>query len=116
VLSSRAALLAVCAFAVLAVPFGAAASSPAAGLAKQLKASMQAYYKKTGLKITTASCKIAASGSSARCNVRFAAPAARAVGVFVVSVTQTSRGEAQTKTLSVSCKDSKTGAKLKNCV
>ncbi len=77
---------------------------------------MQAYYKKAGLKITTATCKIAASGSSARCNVHFAAPAARAVGVFVVGVTETSSGEARTKTLSVSCKDSKTGAKLKNCV
>jgi hypothetical protein len=116
VLSVRAALVAVCAFAVLAVPLGAGATTPAAGLAKQLKASMQAYYKKSGLKITTASCKITADRSSARCNVHFAAPAARAVGVFVVRVTATSNGEAQTKTLSVSCRDSKTGAKLKNCI
>ncbi len=111
-----AALLAACACAALAVPLGAGAASPAAGLAKQLKASMQAYYKKAGLTITTASCKIAASRSSARCNVHFAAPAARVVGVFVVSVVETSSGEARTKTLSVSCKDSKTGAKLKSCL
>jgi hypothetical protein len=108
--------VAVCVFSALAVPFGAGATSPAAGLAKQLKASMQAYYKKAGLKITTATCKIAAGGSSARCNVHFAAPAARTVGVFVIGVTETSSGEARTKTLSVSCKDSKTGAKLNNCV
>jgi hypothetical protein len=115
-LSLRAALVAACAVGVLAVPFGAGATSPAAGLAKQLKASMQAYYKKAGLKLTTATCKIAANQESARCNVHFSAPAARAVGLFVVSVTETASGEAKTKTLSVTCKDSKTGAKLKNCV
>lgn len=106
----------MCVTAALVLPLAAGATSPAAGLAKQLKASMQAYYKKAGLKITTTSCKIAGNQESARCNVHFAAPAARAVGLFVVRVTETSAGEAKTKTLSVTCKDSKTGAKLKNCV
>ncbi|HWE82003.1 MAG TPA: hypothetical protein VG265_10155 [Gaiellaceae bacterium] len=94
---------------------GASAASPAAGLAKQLGSSMQAFYKTRvpGLKITTVSCKIASSGSSAACKAHFTIVKAQEIGVFGVNVTEKSTGAAQTKTVSVACHDSKTGKPVK---
>ena len=97
----------------LAVTATAAGATPAQGLAKELKASMQSYYAKSdpGLKFTTVTCKIASDRSSARCNAHFTVVSKHAAGVFVVSVTGGTGGSAQTKTLSVSCKDTRTGKK-----
>jgi hypothetical protein len=104
--------IAVAAGLLLIVTGVAGAVSPAVGLAKQLKGSMQSYYAKSDLKFTTVTCKIAANGSVANCQAHFTVAAKRAVGVFQVRVTQTASGTARTKTISVACKDSKTGAKV----
>jgi hypothetical protein len=105
--------LAAAGLAALATSATAGAVTPAAGLAKQLKASMQAYYEKgnPGLKITTVTCKIARNRTTARCNAHFKVASKHALGVFVVSVQGASGGSVTTKTLSVSCQDSRTGAK-----
>jgi hypothetical protein len=99
----------------LAASAAASATSPAAGLAKQLGSSMQSYYKShvPGLKITTVSCKIASTGSSAACKAHFTIVKAREIGVFGVNVTETAAGSAQTKTVSIACRDSKTGKSVK---
>jgi hypothetical protein len=111
----RAGAIALTAAAALAAGPPAGAATPAARLAKSLKTSMQAYYHKgtPGLKITTVTCKIAASGATARCHAHFTVKSERAVGVFQVAATiDRSTGGVRTRTLSVTCKDSKTGAKL----
>jgi hypothetical protein len=84
---------------------------PAQGLAAQLKASMTAYYAKSepGLELTTATCKIAADRTTARCEAHFTVIARHAAGVFVVAVT--GAGGGQVRTLSVSCTDTRTGKK-----
>jgi hypothetical protein len=89
-------------------------ATPAQGLAAQLKTSMTAYYRKSdpGLKFTTVTCKIAADRTAARCNARFTVVSKHAAGVFVVAVTGVAGGNVRTKTLSVSCKDTRTGKKL----
>jgi hypothetical protein len=92
----------------------ALALTPAQGLARRLKASMTSYYAKSdpGLKFTTVTCKIATDGTTARCNARFTVASKHAAGVFVVSVTGGAGGNVTTKTLSVSCKDTRTGKKI----
>jgi hypothetical protein len=87
--------------------------TPAAGVARQLKGQMQTYYTKAypGLKITTVTCKIARSGASATCKAHFAYVRQRTIGVFTIAVVG-SGGSAQTKTVAVSCTDTKTGKKL----
>ena len=109
----RVGALAVCVAAVLGPTGAASAASPAVGLAKQLKASMQAYYAKgnPGLKITTVTCTIAKDRTTARCNAHFTVVSKHAVGVFAVAIQGVGGGNATTKTLSVACKDSRTGAK-----
>jgi hypothetical protein len=89
-------------------------ATPAEGLAAQLKTSMTAYYRKSdpGLKFTTVTCKIASGRTSARCNAHFTVVSRHAAGVFVVAVTGAAGGNVRTKTLSVSCKDTRTGKKL----
>jgi hypothetical protein len=98
----------------LALTAGAAAQTPAQGLAKQLKASMVTYYAKTQprIRLTTVTCKISADQTSARCLAHFANTSRRAVGVFTVSVTEDNSGVAHTKTVGVACKDAKTGKKV----
>jgi hypothetical protein len=88
--------------------------TPAQGLARELKASMTSYYKKSdpGLKFTTVTCKISSDQTTARCNAHFTVVAKHASGVFVVAVTGGTGGNARTKTLSVSCKDTRTGKKI----
>jgi hypothetical protein len=98
--------------AALALSAAAAAVSPAVGLARQLKSSMQSYYAKSGLTFTTVTCTIAAARTTATCKAHFKAPAKQAVGIFTVKVTETTAGNAQTRTVAVTCKDSKTGAKV----
>jgi hypothetical protein len=90
------------------------AVTPAEGLARQLKASMASYYKKSdpGLKFTTVTCKIASDQTKARCNARFTVVSKHASGVFVVAVTGGVGGNVSTKTLSVSCEDTRTGTKI----
>ena len=90
------------------------ALTPAQGLARQLKASMTAYYRKSdpGLKLTTVTCKISSDRTTARCNAHFTVISKHADGVFVVAVTGGSGGNVSTKTLSVSCKDTRTGKKI----
>ena len=92
----------------------ALALTPAQGLARRLKASMTSYYAKSdpGLKFTTVTCKIATDGTTARCNARFTVVSKHASGVFVVAVTGGVGGNVSTKTLSVSCKDIRTGTKI----
>jgi hypothetical protein len=92
----------------------ALALTPAQGLARRLKASMTSYYAGSdpGLKFTTVTCKIATDGTTARCNARFAVASKNAAGVFVVSVRGGAGGNVTTKTLSVSCKDTRTGKKI----
>jgi hypothetical protein len=92
----------------------ALAATPAQGLARQLKASMAAYYGKSdpGLKFTTVTCKISSDRTTARCHARFTVAAKHASGVFVVAVSGAAGGNVSTKTLSVSCKDSRTGKKI----
>lgn len=100
----------------LAASSTAAAASPSALFAKRLKTSMQSYYDKAipGLKITTVTCSIPAAGSTGRCRAHFTITAKRAKGVFVIGLTiNRSTGNVRTKTLSATCLDSKTGAKLK---
>ena len=92
----------------------ALALTPAQGLARRLKASMTSYYAKSdpGLKFTTVTCKIAPDRTTARCNARFTVASKQAAGVFVVSVTGGAGGNVTTKTLSVSCKETRTGKKV----
>jgi len=92
----------------------ALALTPAQGLARQLKASMASYYAKRdpGLQLTTVRCKIATDRTTARCNAHFTVASKHAAGVFVVSVTGGTGGDVTTKTLSVSCKDTRTGKKI----
>jgi hypothetical protein len=93
----------------------ASAATPAQMLAAKLKADMQSYYTKTqpGLKLTRVTCTIAKPGTSARCQARFAVPKQRAVGLFVLAIKiDTATGGVTTKTVSATCKDAKTGAKL----
>ena len=107
--------VAVAATAALLACASAVAATPAQMLAAKLKADMQGYYTKTqpGLKMTTVTCTIAKTGKTARCQAHFAVPKARAVGLFVLAVKiDTSTGGVTTKTLSATCKDAKTGAKL----
>ena len=75
---------------------------------------MTAYYAKSdpGLKFTTVTCKIASDRTTARCNAHFTLAAKHAAGVFVVAVTGAAGGIVTTKTLSVSCKDTRTGKQL----
>jgi hypothetical protein len=97
-----------------AVAAVALSATPAQGLAAQLKASMSSYYKKSnpGLKFTTVTCKISSDRTTARCNAHFTVVSKRAAGVFVVAVTGAANGNVSTKTLSVSCRDTRTGKKL----
>ena len=106
-------LRAVAVAAALMVTASAGAVTPAQGLARQLKASMQSYYARSepGLKFTTVTCKIAGDRTSARCHAHFTFASKHAAGVFVVAVTGTGGGTVQTKTLSVSCTDTRTGKK-----
>ena len=97
----------------LALCASAWAVSPAVGIARAVKSSIQAYYPT--LKFGKVTCSISAGRTSAICLAHFTAPAKQAVGVFTIKVTETAAGQAVTKTLAVSCKDAKTGAKLK-CV
>jgi predicted acyltransferase len=99
--------------AVLGLSGAASAATPAVALAKQLKTSMQSYYAKgnPGLKITTVTCTIAKDRTSARCHAHFTVVSKHALGVFVVAIQGVGGGNASTKTLSVSCTDSRTGAK-----
>ena len=109
----RVGTLAVFTAAVLSLTGAASAASPAVGLAKQLKTSMQSYYAKgnPGLKITTVTCAIASDRTSARCHAHFTVVSKHALGVFVVAIHGVGGGNATMKTLSVSCSDSRTGAK-----
>jgi hypothetical protein len=107
--------LAAAVVAAVALTAAAGAATPNAMLAARLKANMQAFYTKAapGLKITTVSCRIAANRASARCAAHFTVTAKQAIGVFQVAVAiNTATGGVQTKTLSATCKDAKTGAKL----
>jgi hypothetical protein len=99
--------------AALVVTATAGAVTPAQGLAKQLKTSMQSYYAKSdpGLKFTTVTCKISSNRTTARCNAHFTVAAKHAAGVFVVAITGAGGGQVQTKTLSVTCTDTRTGKK-----
>ena len=74
---------------------------------------MQAYYAKgnPGLEITTVTCAIAKDRTTARCHAHFTVVSKHAAGVFVVAIQGVGGGNATTKTLSVTCKDSRTGAK-----
>ena len=92
----------------------ALALTPAQGLARQLKASMASYYKKSdpGLKFTTVTCRISSDRTTARCNAHFTVVSKHATGVFVVAVTGGAGGTVSTKTLSASCKDTRTGKKI----
>jgi hypothetical protein len=92
----------------------ALAVTPAQGLARQLKASMTSYYAKSdpGLKFTTVTCKISSDQTTARCNAHFTVVSKHANGVFVVAVTGATGGNVSTKTLSVSCKDTRSGKKI----
>jgi len=100
--------------AALLVTATAGAATPAQGLARQLKASMQSYYAKSepGLRFTTVTCKISGDRTTARCNAQFTVAAKHAAGVFVVALTGAAGGTVTTKALSVSCKDTRTGKKL----
>jgi hypothetical protein len=97
----------------LVVTAAAGAATPAQGLAKQLKASMQSYYARSepGLRFTTVTCKISRARTSARCNAHFTFASKHAAGVFVVAVAGAGGGTVQTKTLSVRCTDTRTGKK-----
>jgi hypothetical protein len=92
----------------------ALAVTPAQGLALQLKASMTSYYAKSdpGLKFTTVTCKISSNQTTARCNAHFTVVSKHADGVFVVAVAGGAGGNVSTKTLSVSCKDTRSGKKI----
>jgi hypothetical protein len=106
------AAVAALAFAVCAT---AGAMTPSAALARSLKPSIQATYTKhkTGFLFTTVSCKIAASGTNATCQAHFTAKAERAVGVLLVDAKiNRSTGAVSYQAVSLSCADSKTGAKV----
>lgn len=100
--------------AVVVAPAGALGVNPAAGLASTLKAKMQAHYAGSGVRITTVTCRIAKSGTSALCQAHFAVVKERAVGIFTVAATiDPATGGVETKTTKTVCSDSKTGAKLR---
>jgi hypothetical protein len=97
-------------------PGTAGAATPAQQLAARLKASMQRYYVRASpkLELGAVTCKIAASGKSARCVAHFAVTGAHAVGDFVLGVTiDRKTGRIHTKTLSAACRDTKTGKILR---
>jgi hypothetical protein len=75
---------------------------------------MSSYYEKSdpGLRFTTVTCKISSDQTSARCNAHFTVTSKHANGVFVVAVRGGAGGNVSTKTLSVSCKDTRTGKKI----
>jgi hypothetical protein len=110
VLKGTAALVAALTFSAVA-----GAATPSQMLAAQMKANMQAYYNKAypGLKITTVSCTIAKSRTTANCKAHFTWVKQRAIGVFtVVDRINTATGTVVPKTSGATCTDSKTGAKL----
>ena len=110
----RASLLTVAA--ALALSGTAGAATPAQSLAVRLKTSMQNYYVQANpkFKMGTVTCKIAASGKTARCNAHFTVTGAHAGGDFVLGVTiNKTTGQIHTKTLSAVCKDTQTGKALK---
>jgi hypothetical protein len=106
-------VLSATAVGALAVTALAGGVTPAQGLARQLKTSMQAYYARSvpGLRFTTVTCKISADRASARCNAHFTVASKHAAGVFVVAVAAATGGKVTTKTLSVTCRDTRTGAR-----
>jgi hypothetical protein len=75
---------------------------------------MASYYRKSdpGLRFTTVTCKISSDRTTARCNAHFTVVSKHATGVFVVAVTGGAGGTVSTKTLSASCKDTRTGKKI----
>jgi hypothetical protein len=101
----------------LAASASATAATPSAMLAKTLKTSMQATYDqhKSGFVFTTVTCKIASTGRTARCQAHFTDKAARLLGVIQVSIEIASSGGVQYQPTSITCTDSKTGAKLQTC-
>ena len=110
-------LRAASAAAALALAAGGAAgaAAPAQQFARQLRASLQAYYSRTqpGLVITSVACSIPAAGTAGTCRARFTRAAKRADGVFVIGLRIDRRtGSVATRTLSVSCRDARTGARL----
>ena len=110
----RASILTVAA--ALALSGTAGAATPAQSLAVRLKTSMQNYYVQANpkFKMGTVTCKIAASGKTARCNAHFTVTGAHAGGDFVLGVTiNKTTGQIHTKTLSAVCKDTQTGKTLK---
>jgi hypothetical protein len=93
----------------------ARAATPAQQFARQLKASLEAYYARTqpGLVITSVSCSIPAGGTTGTCRARFTRAARQAEGVFVIGLRiDRATGEVATRTRSVSCRDARTGARL----
>ena len=95
----------------LVVPSIAGAANPNRQLAASLKGSMSTYYAKAepGLKITTVTCKIAAAGTTARCQAKFTMVAKRAKGVFQLAIQiDRSTGGVTTHTVSAKCADAKT--------
>ena len=109
----RAAALA--AAAALATAGLALAATPARQFARELKASMQSYYTRTqpGLRITGVTCAIPAAGTTGTCHAAFTRASEQAVGVFVIGLAiDRSTGDVKTRTLSVSCRDAKTGARV----
>jgi hypothetical protein len=111
-------LRAAAAAAAVALAAGAAAgaATPAQQLARQLKASLQAYYARTqpGLVITSVACSIPAGGATGTCRAQFRRAAMQAEGVFVIGLRiDRGTGSVATRTLSVSCRDARTGVRLR---
>ena len=98
----------------LAPPAGAARITPSAMLARELKASMQSFYARRyhGLEITTVTCTIAGNGTTGHCLAHFTIGSRHADGVFTLLETiDPTIGSVSTKTLAVSCHDSRTGTR-----
>jgi hypothetical protein len=102
---------------VVAAPALGAGKPDAAevALAKSLKADIQ---KKIGPQIpgftvTKVTCTLVKSHKSGRCKAYFTRKLERAKGVYVIAVTvNTKTGVIRPRTLSVSCTDTKTGARV----
>jgi hypothetical protein len=109
-------ILAALAAALVLVAGATAATDPAAAqLAKALKANMQKTIgpKVPGIRFTTVTCTLTKDHTKGHCAAHFSRPKDRVVGVYQIAITvNTQTGGVHTRTTSISCKDSKTGAKV----
>ena len=111
--------LTICAAAALATvavaaPVSGAANPVAVTLAIAIKNQLQATMNKRapGIKITTVTCTVAKSGTTARCKANFTARAAGKNGYYLLAVKSPPKGQITWTSTAVVCTDIKSGLKV----